>query len=94
MKNFALYTAVVSALLMMGCNDNDTQSKDTTNNPDPSPTQNHISGTVAAGAPLIGQVTIIDAKNESKTVEISERGEYIVDVNGTQAPFILKAEGF
>lgn len=62
MKNSVLYTAVVSAFLMVGCNDNDTQSKNTTNNPDPSPTQNHISGTVAAGAPLIGQVTIIDAK--------------------------------
>ncbi len=94
MKNSVLYTAVVSAFLMVGCNDNDTQSKNTTNNPDPSPTQNHISGTVAAGAPLIGQVTIIDAKNEVKTVEISERGEYIVDVNGMQAPFILKAEGY
>lgn len=95
MKSYVLNTAVISALLLMvGCNDNDGQAQDTNNIPTPSPIKNNISGTVAAGAALVGKVTIIDSKNEFRTVEIGERGQYSIDTSGMQAPFILKAEGY
>lgn len=95
MKKCILHTAVISTMLMMaGCNDNDRQSQGTNNISDPSPIKKHISGTAAAGAALLGQVTIIDANNETRIVEIGEQGEYRIDVNGMQAPFILKAEGY
>jgi hypothetical protein len=52
-----------------------------------------ISGTAAAGAPVVGQVTIKDSTGRSVTHRIEANGQYTVDVTGMQGPFVLMAEG-
>ena len=51
-----------------------------------------FSGTAAAGLPLVGTVTVKDAKGASKTVPLVD-GKYTVDVSGMTAPFVFRAEG-
>lgn len=53
-----------------------------------------ISGTAAAGAPIIGQVTVKDALGVMRTVNIKSDGSYSVDVTGMQAPFLFSAVGY
>jgi hypothetical protein len=54
-----------------------------------------ISGVAAAGAPIIGTVTLKDSSSPAveKTVTISSDGGYTVDVTGLKAPFALRADG-
>lgn len=54
-----------------------------------------ISGTAAAGAPIIGTVTLKDssAPFKSKTVTILANGKYTIDVSGLTPPFMLRADG-
>lgn len=52
-----------------------------------------ISGTAAAGLPLVGSVTIKDANGTSRTVAIGANGAYTVDTTGLTAPFLLRATG-
>lgn len=52
-----------------------------------------ISGTAAAGAPIVGKVTVKDAKGVQKTVDIAADGTYSVDVSGMTAPFVFHAYG-
>lgn len=51
-----------------------------------------ISGTAAAGAPILGMVTVKDADGGMRTAPIVD-GKYNIDVRGMKAPFKLKAEG-
>lgn len=51
-----------------------------------------FSGTAASGLPLVGTVTVKDAKGASKTVPLVD-GKYTVDVSGMTAPFVFRAEG-
>ena len=59
------------------------------------PASTTISGTAAAGAPIIGTVTIKDSSSpaKAKTVTISADGKYTVDVAGMTAPFMMRADG-
>lgn len=52
-----------------------------------------LSGTAAAGAALVGNVTIKDANGNIKTVPIGAGGGYTVDVSDMKAPFIIRASG-
>lgn len=52
-----------------------------------------LSGTAAAGAPILGMVTVKDANGAMRTAPIQADGKYTVDVSGLAAPFKLKAEG-
>lgn len=52
-----------------------------------------LSGTAAAGAPIVGQVTVKDALGNTKSALIAANGSYSVDVTGMTAPFRLRAEG-
>ncbi|MDM0069666.1 hypothetical protein [Variovorax sp. J31P207] len=52
-----------------------------------------ISGTAAAGLPLIGTVMVRDAKGATKTVPLSSIGGYSVDVTGMTGPFLFIAQG-
>ena len=54
---------------------------------------NTISGVAAAGAPIIGTVTIKDSKGVDKTVQIAADGAYTIDVTGMTPPFALMAKG-
>ena len=56
-----------------------------------------ISGTAAAGAPIIGSVTIKDSTTptaQTKTVPIEADGKYTVDVTGLKAPYMVRADGY
>lgn len=53
-----------------------------------------ISGTAAAGAPLIGQVTVKDALGAMRTVDIESDGSYSINVSGMTGPFVFRAMGW
>ncbi|MGB1297602.1 MAG: DUF5011 domain-containing protein [Psychrobium sp.] len=52
-----------------------------------------LKGTAAAGAPIVGTVTIKDATGAVRSKLIEANGDYEVDVTGMQAPFRIRAEG-
>ncbi|RZL11132.1 MAG: hypothetical protein EOP40_03785 [Rubrivivax sp.] len=53
-----------------------------------------ISGTVAAGAPVIGTVFVKDSQGVTRgPVTIAANGSYTVDVTGLTAPYLFRAEG-
>lgn len=52
-----------------------------------------ISGTAAAGAPIIGQVTVKDANGVMRTTDIRSDGSYSISVSGLTAPFVFRAQG-
>ncbi|TGU71547.1 hypothetical protein E4633_14645 [Geomonas terrae] len=57
-------------------------------------TVERISGTAAAGVPIIGTVTLKDSTAVTKTVSIAANGKYSVDVSGMKAPFMVRADGY
>ncbi|WDT74753.1 MAG: hypothetical protein MPW16_15995 [Candidatus Manganitrophus sp.] len=57
------------------------------------PAAQTLSGTAAAGAPIIGRVIVKDSAGVTRTVQIDASGGYTVDVTGLTAPFVLRAEG-
>jgi len=54
-----------------------------------------VSGVAAAGAPIIGSVTLKDSASSpnTKTATIAADGSFSIDVSGLTPPFILKATG-
>ncbi|WP_198149742.1 DUF5011 domain-containing protein [Colwellia sp. MT41] len=52
-----------------------------------------LTGTAAAGAAIVGTVTIKDSLGETRSELIEADGTYSVDVTGLTAPFRLRAEG-
>jgi hypothetical protein len=52
-----------------------------------------ISGVAAAGAPIIGNVEIMDSLGVKRGAPIQDDGTYQVDVSGMNGPFIVKASG-
>ena len=52
-----------------------------------------LSGTAAAGAPIIGTVTVKGSLGNTKSALIEADGNYDVDVTGLTAPYRLRAEG-
>ena len=59
------------------------------------PASTTITGTAAAGAPIVGTVTIKDSSTPAKDkfVTIAADGKYTIDVSGLTAPFMLRADG-
>ena len=55
-----------------------------------------VSGTAAAGAPIVGSVTVKDSSSPAatKTVPIAADGKYTVDVTGMKAPYMVRADGY
>lgn len=52
-----------------------------------------LSGTVAGGAAVIGNVIVTDSLGATKGVAIEANGQYSIDVKGMTGPFMLKAAG-
>ncbi len=52
-----------------------------------------ITGTAAAGAPVVGTVTVKDSTGATKTAAIGADGKYSVDVAGMTGPFLFMANG-
>jgi hypothetical protein len=59
----------------------------------PPPASQHLGGTVAAGAPLIGTVTVKDSAGHTRGGTIDADGRYLVDLSGMTAPFMVRADG-
>ena len=81
---------VVSAMTLVACGGS------SSNPPAPAPSTK-VSGVAAAGAPIIGSVTIKDSTTptaQTKTVTIAADGKYTVDVTGMKAPYMVRADGF
>lgn len=55
-----------------------------------------LKGVAAAGAPIIGSVTIKDSSSpaKTKTVPIAADGNYTVDVSDMTAPYMVRADGY
>jgi len=81
-------TAVALFLLMASCGGGGGSSKTTGS-------AKSLSGVAAAGAPIIGLVTLKDSSTPPiwKYTQIAANGGYTVDVTGLTAPFALRAEG-
>lgn len=73
--------------MLTACNSNDDNSSASAT---PTPTAKTISGTAAAGAPIIGQVTIKDANGVLKTVNLDINGKYSIDVTELTDPSFLE----
>ena len=57
---------------------------------------NTVSGVAASGSPLIGTVSLKDSSTPAKVsppVTIGDNGAFVINVDGMQPPFILKAVG-
>src|SRR5512135_600577 len=56
----------------------------------------NVSGVAASGSPLIGQVSLVDAKGTmtaGSPMKLNSDGSFSFNVFGLTAPFILNAEG-
>jgi hypothetical protein len=53
-----------------------------------------LSGTAAAGAPIIGTVTVKDSAGTERVTTIEADGSYSVDVSGMTPPLALRADGY
>lgn len=78
------------ALLFTGCGGGGDDPPPTTQ---PPPATQTLSGTAAAGAPIIGRVIVKDSAGVTRTTQIDANGSYTVEVSGLTAPFVLRAEG-
>lgn len=79
-------------LILSGCGGGGGGGGGSTTGPQPQ----LLSGLAAAGAPIVGSVTIKDSSTPvrlEKTVTIAADGKYSVDVSGMTAPFALRADG-
>ena len=85
--NMRLVLLAVLSALLFGCGGGGGSSS--------APSSTTISGTAAAGAPVVGIVTIRDSSTpvKEKTAPIDSTGKYTVDVVGMSGPFMLRAEG-
>ena len=81
----AVFSAII-ALGLLACGGGSSSSN---------PPSKKISGTAAAGASIVGSVTIKDSSfpAKTKTVSIAADGNYSVDISGMSAPFVFRADG-
>jgi hypothetical protein len=89
MKIYKIALSALFTVLLFGCGGGGGGGGSST------PAASVISGTAAAGAPVVGIVTIRDSSTpvKEKTTPIDATGKYSVDVSGMTAPFMLRAEG-
>jgi hypothetical protein len=59
----------------------------------PPPATQTLSGTAAAGAPIIGTVFVKDSTGAVRSVPIDANGSYTISVAGMTPPFLVRAEG-
>ncbi len=83
-----LLCALVAAFALTACGGGG--GGDGSTSPDPA---FNITGTAAAGAPIIGNVTVRDSLGAQKTVLIEADGSYTVDVSDMTGPFQFRAVG-
>lgn len=52
----------------------------------------HLSGTVAAGAPIEGTITIVDMDGNTSTTDSGADGKYSADLGRSMGPYLLRFE--
>ena len=82
--------AACAALILTACGGSNNDNIAPGSGETPSAT---LSGTAAAGAALVGTVTVKDATGKTRTVAIGAGGGYSVDVSDMTGPFVLRASG-
>ena len=82
-------TAIVCALTLTACGGGGGGGD---SSPRPATTQT-LSGTAAAGAPVIGRVTVKDSAGTVRNTVVAADGSYTLDVSGLAPPFALRLEG-
>ncbi|MHB8763169.1 MAG: hypothetical protein ACYDA8_02320 [Deferrisomatales bacterium] len=95
-RSSVLWVPVVGALLglgLAGCGGGGGGDPPTAT-PTPTPSTK-LGGVAAAGAPIVGTVTVKDSSSpaKTKTETIAADGTYTVDVSGLTPPFALRANG-
>ncbi len=85
-----MITAMTLVTVISGCN-----SSSSSNSGTGSTTGIQLSGTVAAGAPLVGTITAIDSTGTTVTTPatIGVDGTYTLDVSNLTAPYLVHATG-
>ncbi|KAF0219992.1 MAG: hypothetical protein FD174_1716 [Geobacteraceae bacterium] len=84
---------VVTTMVLAACGGGGGSTTSST----PPPAATTLSGVAAAGAPIIGSVTIKDSTTptaQTKTVPIAADGKYTVDVSDMKAPYMVRADGY
>jgi hypothetical protein len=79
-------TSAVASLFLVACGGGDGGSSVIT----PAKT---LSGTVAGGAAVVGNVIVTDSKGATLSAAIGTNGQYSIDVSSMTGPFVLKASG-
>lgn len=82
-NSFVIGAAAAISIALSGCSGGDAAA----------PTPTTLSGTAAAGAAIIGTVTVKGALGVTKSALIEADGNYNVDVTGLAAPYRLRAQG-
>lgn len=90
MRKTLLAASIAASLLLTACGGNSTSGSGT---PAAPVTTTSLSGTAAAGAPLVGTVTVKDSLGATRQVQIEADGGYTIDVSGMTGPFVLQANG-
>jgi hypothetical protein len=81
-------TTTALSLWLLGCGGGGGDST-----PPPPPASITLSGVAATGLPLIGTVTLKDARGVTRSTAIGVNGSYAIDTSGLTAPLVLRAEG-
>ena len=89
-KTSLLLLSAVALLNLSGCGGSDGGSAGT----GPTVSATNISGTAAAGAPIIGNVTVKGSQGNIISKQIEADGSYSVDVSTLTAPYMLRAVGY
>lgn len=93
-KLSSLALAVCGAVFVSACGGGGGDSSTSTSTQTTSPTSlTLVTGTAAAGSPIIGKVAVKDSTGAQRTVDIATDGSYSVDVAGMSAPFLFRATG-
>ena len=85
-----LLCTMAAALILAGCGGG---SSGGTPPPDPDTGGQTVSGTAAAGAPLVGFVGAKDNADATATAELQADGSFELDLSGLSRPTLIYASG-
>ena len=96
LRNFLLICVfIIGTIAIVGCGGGSGSSSSSSSDDDPIPqnTTIIITGTAAAGAPIVGLVNVKGANGATASAFIEADGSFSIDVSALTAPYILYAEG-
>lgn len=101
MKKISVLAGLIS-LALTGCGGGDSAPTPTPNNPDipstplepskPVPS-NSVKGTAATGAPILGELTLLDTNGDKLSYSVTKSGKFTFDKSEIDTPAITKAVG-